>query len=82
MPSKLQGLYGENLPATETQGSSAVTARNVAIGAIAGVAVVAAAPVLLPVIGLAAVSTAVVAVGAPILAGVGAWVGWQVGGKE
>jgi len=81
MPSKMVGLYGDSPPATESEGSSAATARNVAIGALAGVAVIAVAPVLLPLAGLAVVSTAVVAIGAPILAGVGAWVGWQVGGK-
>lgn len=66
---------------SEPEGSSALTARNVVIGAVAGAAVVAAAPVLLPAIGLAAVSTAVVALGVPIVAGIGGWVGWMVGGK-
>lgn len=65
----------------EPEGSSAVTARNVAIGAIAGVGVVVLAPVVLPAIGLAAVSAVVVGVGAPIAAGLGAWVGWLTGGK-
>ena len=74
--------YKDGEPVTETEGSSGTTARNVAIGAVAGVAAVVVAPILLPIVGLAAVSTAVVMIGAPIMAGIGAWGGWMLGGKK
>ncbi|MCI0557479.1 MAG: hypothetical protein MN733_03210 [Nitrososphaera sp.] len=67
--------------APETPGSSAVTATNVAIGAVAGATVIAVAPVLLPALGLGIVATGLTAVGVPVAAVVGGWLGWKMGGK-
>ena len=70
---------GENGP-PEAPGSSAQTAIAVGVGAVVGATVlVAAAPVLLPIIGLGAVAVAVT----PIVGGaIGAVTGWWMGGKK
>lgn len=64
----------------ETPGSSAQTAVAVGVGAVVGATVlVAAAPVLLPIIGLGAVATALT----PIVGGaLGAAAGWGWFGKK
>lgn len=64
---------------TEEEGSSAATAVAVGVGSVVGATVlVAAAPVLLPVVGLGAVATAVT----PVVGGlIGAWAGWKLGGR-
>jgi sorbitol-specific phosphotransferase system component IIBC len=56
------------------------TLKGVAIGGLATVAVVAAAPVLLPLVGLGAAATAIVGVGTAlpwIGAGIGGWLGYN-----
>jgi len=65
---------------TESEGSSASTAVAVGVGAVVGATIlVAAAPVLLPVIGLGAVAVAVT----PLVgAAVGAVAGWSWFGKK
>jgi hypothetical protein len=69
-----------NKKLTETEGSSKATAVATGLGAIVGATIlVAAAPVVLPVVGLGAVALAVT----PLVgAAVGAWAGWSWGGKE
>ena len=65
---------------TEEDGSSAASAVAVGVGAVVGATVlVAAAPVILPIVGLGAVAVAVT----PLVgAAIGAWAGWKVGGKK
>jgi sorbitol-specific phosphotransferase system component IIBC len=56
------------------------TLKGVAIGGLATVAVVAAAPVLLPLVGLGAAGAAIVGVGTAlpwIGAGIGGWLGYN-----
>jgi hypothetical protein len=69
-----------NKKLTETEGSSAASAWATGLGAIVGGSLlVAAAPVILPVVGLGAVAIAVT----PLVgAAVGAWAGWSFGGKK
>lgn len=65
---------------TETEGSSAKSATAATVGAVVGaVAMVAAAPVLAPLLGAGALVTAV---GAGGLAAVGGWLGWKMGGEK
>ena len=68
----------DNMP--ETPGSSAQSALAVGVGTVVGATVlVAAAPVLLPIIGLGAAATAIT----PVVGGIiGAATGWWVGGKK
>lgn len=67
-------------PLPETPGSSAKTAIAVTVGAVVGATVlVAAAPVLLPVVGLGAV---VAAVSPALGAVIGGWLGWTTFGKK
>lgn len=63
----------------EPEGSSAKTAVAVGVGAVVGATVlVAAAPVILPIVGLGAIAVAIT----PVIGGVlGAWAGWMMGGK-
>jgi len=65
---------------TESEGSSASTAVAVGVGAVVGATIlVAAAPVILPIIGLGAVAVAVT----PLVgAAVGAVAGWGWFGKK
>lgn len=65
---------------TEEEGSSATSAVAVGVGAVVGATVlVAAAPVILPLVGLGAIAVAVT----PLVgAALGAWGGWMVGGKK
>jgi hypothetical protein len=67
-------------PKTETEGSSLATGLAVGGGAILGAtALVAAAPVILPIVGLGALAAAVT----PIVGGVlGGWAGYKLGGKK
>jgi hypothetical protein len=69
-----------NKKLTETEGSSVASAVAVGLGAVVGATVlVAAAPVLLPVVGLGAVAgLATPLVGALL----GGWAGWGLGGKK
>jgi hypothetical protein len=69
-----------NEPITEREGSSAQTAIAVGVGSVVGATVlVAAAPVVLPIIGLGAVAAAIT----PVVGGViGGWMGWGLGGKK
>ena len=64
----------------ETPGSSAASAVAVGVGAVIGAtALVAVAPVLLPMIGLGAVAVLVT----PVVGGaIGAVAGWMAGGKR
>lgn len=66
-------------PNTEPEGSSAQTAIAVGAGSVIGATLlVAAAPVVLPIVGLGAIAAAVT----PLVGGViGGLVGWGVGGK-
>ena len=70
---------GETAP-PEAPGSSAKTAVAVGVGAVIGAtALVAVAPVLLPMIGLGAVAVLVT----PVVGGaIGAVAGWFAGGKK
>ena len=69
-----------NKKLTETEGSSASTALAVGAGAVVGATVlVAAAPVILPIVGLGVVAGVIT----PIVgAGLGAATGWWMGGKK
>jgi sorbitol-specific phosphotransferase system component IIBC len=65
---------------TESSDQTTNVLKGVAVGGLATVAVVAAAPVLLPLVGLGAVATAVVGVGTAlpwIGAGIGGWLGYN-----
>ena len=64
---------------TEEEGSSSASAVAVGVGAVVGATVlVAAAPVILPVVGLGAVAAAIT----PLVgAALGGWLGWKVGGR-
>ena len=64
---------------SESPGSSASTAIAVGAGAVIGsLIIVAAAPVVLPLIGLGAIAAAV----SPLVgATIGGWLGWKIGGK-
>jgi hypothetical protein len=66
---------------TETEGSSASTALAVGAGAvIGGIAIAAAAPVLLPLVGLGAVASLF---GVPIIGStIGGYFGWKMFGKK
>jgi ABC-type xylose transport system permease subunit len=70
----------ENRGAPETPGSSAQTAVAVGVGSVVGaVALVAVAPILLPMVGLGAAAVLIT----PVVGGaIGAITGWWVGGKK
>ena len=64
----------------ETPGSSAQTAIAVGAGAVIGATLlVAAAPVVLPIVGLGAIAAAVTPIVGGVLGGLG---GWWAGGKK
>jgi hypothetical protein len=69
-----------NKKLTETEGSSVASAVAVGLGAVVGATVlVAAAPVILTVVGLGAVA----GLSTPLVgAMLGGWAGWGLGGKK
>ena len=67
-------------PKTETEGSSLATGLATGAGAVLGAtALVAVAPVLLPIVGLGALAAAAT----PVVGGLlGGWAGYKLGGKK
>lgn len=70
----------EEVKATESSDQTMNIVKGVAVGGLATVVAIAAAPVLLPIIGLGTVATAIVGVGTALPwlgAGIGGWLGYN-----